>query len=216
VDIGGVSLDVARHRSAEALIMQLGKTLVGAIIGAALGVGLLVIVYLQFGKDNMWMAIPVAILTGLGVRLMIARTGQASYARGALTVLIALGAYLGGLQVTSAFANRKAADLAKGVVHTETDTKDAEPGDTKGPEDAAAQPPAPPEQKAGPNTPMPAMGEPRRPQLPKTFSTWDFLALAVAALVAYELGRGSGGVYTGTPTAAMPSEPMAAGTHPDA
>ena len=46
--------------------MQFGKTLVGAIIGAALGIGLLIAVYLLFGIDKMWMAIPVAIVDGLG------------------------------------------------------------------------------------------------------------------------------------------------------
>jgi hypothetical protein len=198
--------------------MQFGKSLIGAIIGAAIGVALLVVVYLQFGKDNMWLAIPVAILTGLGVRLAIARTGHASYARGALTVLIALGAYLGGLQVTTALANRKASDLSKGVarVETETDAK-AATDDAKGAEDAAPVPAPGPEQKAPANVAMRGGGEMRRPQLPKTFSTWDFLALAVAALVAYELGRGSGGVYT-TPASTMPSEPGAvpAGSHPDA
>jgi hypothetical protein len=197
--------------------MQFGKTLIGGIIGAALGVGLLVLVYHQFGKDNMWLSIPVAILTGLGVRLMIARTGQASYARGALTVLIALGAYLGGLEVTKHYATSRAAELAKGVPRAAVDAEaPADPAEKKGPEDAAAPPTPAPDQKAGPAAvPGPTMGELRRPQLPKTFSTWDFLALAVAALVAYELGRGSGGVYAG-PTATMSSEPAPAGTHPDA
>jgi hypothetical protein len=208
-----MSRDIDRRR----LTMQFGKALIGAIIGAALGVGLLVLVYLQFGKDNMWLSIPVAILTGLGVRMMIARTGQASYARGALTVLIALGAYLGGLQITTAFANRKAADLAKAAPRAVVEAeKAADEADKKGPEDAAAPPAPAAEPKGGPpTTGAPVMTETRRPQLPKTFSTWDFLALAVAALVAYELGRGSGGVYAG-PAATMPSEPAPAGTHPDA
>src|SRR6478672_11956700 len=179
-----MSRDIDRRR----LTMQFGKTLIGAIIGAALGVGLLVLVYLQFGKDNMWLSIPVAILTGLGVRMMITRTSQASYARGALTVLIALGAYLGGLQITTAFANRKAADLAKAAPRAVVEAeKAADDADKKGAEDAAAPPTPAAEPKAGPpTTGAPVMTETRRPQLPKTFSTWDFLALAVAALVAYE------------------------------
>ena len=62
--------------------MQFGKTLVGAIIGAVLGIGLLIAVYLLAGIDKMWMAIPVAILTGIGVRMVAATSGHASYLRG--------------------------------------------------------------------------------------------------------------------------------------
>src|SRR5215203_6939429 len=92
----------------EAFTMQFGKTLVGAIIGAALGIGLLIAVYLLFGIDKMWMAIPVALLTGLGVRMVAATSGHASYLRGAITVLLAMGAYLGGLAITRAVANHRA------------------------------------------------------------------------------------------------------------
>jgi hypothetical protein len=48
----------------------------------------------------------------------------------------------------------------------------------------------------------------------QSFSTWDFISLAVAALVAYELGRG-----TGVPKENMgagPGEPVPGGMHPDA
>src|SRR6476661_7126824 len=93
--------------------MQLGKTIVGAIIGAVLGIGLLIVVYLFFGVDKMWMAIPVAILTGLGVRMGVATSGHASYLRGAITVVLAMGAYLGGLAVTRAVANHRAAAVSK-------------------------------------------------------------------------------------------------------
>ncbi len=62
--------------------MQFGKTLVGAIIGAAIGVGLLLAAGLLFGWDGFWLAIPFAIVTGLGVRLFAATKGHASYARG--------------------------------------------------------------------------------------------------------------------------------------
>src|SRR3954468_387163 len=113
--------------------MQFGKTLVGAIIGAALGIGLLIAVYLQFGIDKMYMAIPVALLTGLGVRMMVAGTGQASYLRGAITVLIALGAYLGGLQIATAFAHKRASDLSKGTVaRADTEQPADETSATKG------------------------------------------------------------------------------------
>ncbi len=93
--------------------MQFGKTIVGAIIGAILGVGLLVAVYFLFGVDKMWMAIPVALLTGLGVRMAGATSLHASYLRGAITVVLAMGAYLGGLMITRAVANHRATTAPK-------------------------------------------------------------------------------------------------------
>src|SRR4029079_4024804 len=99
------------------------------------GIGMLVVVYLQFGIDKMWLSIPVAILTGLGVRVMVAGTGQASYVRGAITVLIALGAYLGGLQITTAFANKRADNLTKTIARAGTEEPGAAPAGPMGTED---------------------------------------------------------------------------------
>jgi len=189
--------------------MQFGKTLVGAVIGAALGIGLLVAVYLLFGIDKMWMAIPVAVLTGLGVRMVVATSGHASYLRGAITVLLAMGAYLGGLAITKAVANHRSQTVTKPVAPQAAANEPGEPGDAKGEEPAAAAPPvtAPPITPANPDL--------RRSAAPPPINTWDFLSLAIAALVAYELGRGTGGVSKETINAA-PVEPVPGGAHPDA
>src|SRR6266480_2980713 len=130
--------------SLEAHTMQLGKTLVGAIIGAALGIGLLLAVFLFAGIDKMWMAIPVALLTGLGVRMIVATSGHASYLRGAITVLIALGAYLGGLAITRAVANHRPGIVAK--PSQAAAVQPGETGDAKIEEPVAVAPPvtAPP------------------------------------------------------------------------
>ena len=94
--------------------MQFGKALVGGIIGAAVGIGLLFVV-IRF-SDRFWLAIPFAIITGLGVRMAVSTAGHASYVRGALTAMLALAAYIGGLtvvtHVTSARANAPAAKPA--------------------------------------------------------------------------------------------------------
>ena len=189
--------------------MQLGKTLVGAIIGAALGIGLLLVVFLFAGIDKMWMAIPVALLTGLGVRMVAATSGHASYLRGAITVLLAMGAYLGGLAITKAVANHRAETASKPSAPRAAEEPGA-PGDAKDGEAAVEAPPenAPPVATPSPDTAI------HRPVMPGQFSTWDFISLAVAALVAYELGRG-----TGVPKESMgagPSEPVPGGMHPDA
>lgn len=188
--------------------MQLGKSIVGAVIGAVLGIGLLIAVYLFFGIDKMWMAIPVAILTGLGVRMMAVTSGNASYLRGALTVLLAMGAYLGGLAVTKAVANQRAQRATQAAPAQRSD-EPADGGDAKEGQAAA-------DAKAieVPVTAPVKMDPSRRVSLPTSFSTWDFLSLAVAALVAYELGRGTEAGHK--IPADGPSEPVPGGTHPDA
>jgi hypothetical protein len=189
--------------------MQLGKTLVGAIIGAALGIALLVAVFLFLGIDQMWLAIPVAILTGLGVRMMVSTHGHASYLRGALTVILALGAYLGGLQVAKAVAMNRATSAAK--ANPPRIEVDESPDPDAAKEEGEAAPVAKVE---APKTPPKTLDDMRRPAIPNQFSPWDAISLAIAAFIAYELGRGSG--MAPKADMAPPSEPMPAGTHPDA
>jgi ABC-type antimicrobial peptide transport system permease subunit len=197
--------------------MQFGKSLVGAIIGAALGIGLLIVVYLQLGFDKMWMAIPVALLTGLGVRFAVAKSGAASYARGALTVVIALAAYLGGLQVSKSIATQRATRAPKATAHADTEQPAADDQAAANPESepkASGPDATAPKQAASRPLPHPMDPATHRPNLPNQYPTWDLLALGIAALVAYELGRGSGGIAGSTTT--VPNEPVPAGTHPDA
>jgi hypothetical protein len=189
--------------------MQLGKAIVGAIIGAVLGIGLLIAVYLFFGVDKMWMAIPVAILTGLGVRTMAVTSGNASYLRGALTVLVAMGAYLGGLAVTKAVANHRAEKAAQAAPAPRSE-EPADAGDAK-----EGQPAADAKAIEAPVAAPIKMDPSHRVSLPTSFSTWDFLSLAVAALVAYELGRGTEAGHKMVADDG-PSEPARGGTHPDA
>ena len=190
--------------------MQFGKTLVGAIIGAALGILLLIVVYRRFEIDNMWMAIPVSLLTGLGVRMVAATGGHASYLRGAITVLLAMAAYFGGLKISQAVATHRANAVAKVAP---VQSRSEEPADADDAKDQAAPEAKPVE--AAPVAPvkLDPSAHGAAPQGP--ISTWDFLSLAVAALVAYELGRGSGNVSQDH-LAAGPREPVPGGTHPDA
>ena len=57
--------------------MQLGKALVGAVIGGAIGIGLLVAAYFLFRTEHTGLAILVAVCVGLGVRAMAATKGHA-------------------------------------------------------------------------------------------------------------------------------------------
>ncbi len=168
--------------------MQLGKALVGAIIGAAVGIAVLIAVQ-HFGRiDKTWLAIVVALITGLGVRAMVSTTGHASYVRGALTGVLALAAYYGGTQLFSELATRgileKKLQAPPPVAATET-----EEGAT-----AEADGVEVPLEPAAPDQPVVALpnrdAQMQRPGM-QQFSTWDFVWLTIAALLAYELGRGS-------------------------
>ena len=186
--------------------MQLGKTLVGAIIGAAVGIGMLVAVYVMMGIDRFWLAIPFAIITGLGVRMLVSTAGHASYVRGVLTMLLAMAAYFVGWMVVAQVATARAKkEPAKPIVRVE-ETAETDATDPDAPKEETPPPPpvTPPR-----NVEAPTM----RTAAPLPGSPWDMIWLAVAALAAYELGRG-----TGTPsgTATVPAAPIPAGTHPDA
>jgi hypothetical protein len=184
--------------------MQLGKALVGAIIGAAVGIGLLLGAYSQFGWDKFWLAIPFAFITGMGVRMLVSTSGHASYARGVLTMILAMAAYFAGLTLVAQVATAKA---NKPPEKKEIKVEEA-PAD-------ATDPDAPKEE--APPTPPPVINAPRmdagkaHAAAPSPGSPWDVIWLAIAALVAYELGRGSG-----TAAATAPAGPLPAGTHPDA
>jgi hypothetical protein len=187
--------------------MQLGKAIVGALIGAAVGIGMLVAVYVSMGIDRFWLAIPFALITGLGVRMLVSTAGNASYARGVLTMLLAMAAYFVGWMVVAQVATARAKkEPAKPIVKVE-ETAETDAADEDAPKEetpAPVTPVAPPRNIESPMTRT-------APSLPG--SPWDMIWLAVAALVAYELGRGSGAAPT---AATAPAEPVPGGVHPDA
>jgi hypothetical protein len=108
--------------------MQLGKSLLGALIGAALGIGLLVLINSLTAWDKYWLAIPVALLTGLGVRWVANTCGHPSYVRGVLTGVISILAFMAGQYVVAEVATRRS--QAKPIVAQESDVRPADRGDT--------------------------------------------------------------------------------------
>jgi hypothetical protein len=148
--------------------------------------------------------------------------GHASYARGALTALIAIAAYFlsfwaSAMITTKGAAAREfnaqagvrepagdegaAADAADDAVDGEAadnaadgETADAAGGETENADDEAAN---------DPPAPAPAATQRRLDQgarligqRPPERSPWEYLALGAAALIAYQLGRGSEGPRT--------------------
>jgi hypothetical protein len=196
--------------------MQLGKSLVGAFVGGALGIVVLWFVQHHHGWDDYWMALPVALLTGLGVRFAANVKGHPSYLRGALTGLLSIAMFILGQYVVAQVATRGAAakpvptqDPIQRPVANEaaTGNEDGEAAD----EGETPAPPAQDEEAAQPTTdqqPQPAAGEqsedtstegvgggpvPARAPLAKQWTTMDLLWLCIAALIGYSLGRGSEG-----------------------
>jgi len=180
--------------------MQLGKSLVGAIIGGLVGAALCVaIVKLSGGWDKMWLAIPVALLTGLGVRWMADTKGHPSYARGALTAIIAVGAYflsfwITTLVMTQGAAARSTAGSAAAQPADNGTANDANAADAAT-ETASDETPTAPTRSPDTQEGGSAAIIPRNQRAPDR-SPWEYIALGIAALIAYQLGRGSDGPRT--------------------
>jgi hypothetical protein len=201
--------------------MQLGKSLVGALVGGAVGIAALIGIHMLTGWDKAWLAIPVAIITGLCVRWIADTRGHASYARGALTALVAILAFLAWYPI-QAKITIGTASVAKPIVADRTAAEAIEPRDTTveaatddadepaEPESDDADEPAQPastpaaDEAAQPNAGEGGLARAVPPRLPaQQFSTWDFLWLCIAGLIAYELGRGTAPATR--PTGAMGS-----------
>jgi hypothetical protein len=204
--------------------MQFGKSLVGALVGGAVGIAALIGTHMLTGWDKAWLAIPVALITGLGVRWAADTRGHASYARGALTALVAILAFLAWYpiqakitvgtasiakpivsdRVAAASTERRAATdeaatddaddaAADGSDETAQSTgEDADEANEPATDDAdePAEPAANDAEQSAEGEPSRALAAPPRPRA-QQFSTWDFLWLCVAGLIAYELGRGT-------------------------
>jgi hypothetical protein len=185
----------------------------GAIIGAAISIGLLLAVYLLFQLDAVWLAIPFALITALTVRAM-SSTGRASYVRGALTMVIALAAYIGGWVLVSKVA---VANANKPMPKPPVSAQEA-PADGEVTDEADAEAPVETPAVEQPKAAAPRADIPRpRADAPRAFSTWDFIWLCVAALCAYIVGSGSdSGAAAAAVPARQPEEPLPVGTHPDA
>lgn len=99
--------------------MRLGPSLVGALVGAVVGIAVQVGVESGLGMESTWLAIVIGIFTGLGARAMAGEYIQsASYLRGALAAIIALGGILGGSYAASSMirkSNAKSIDAMQPV-----------------------------------------------------------------------------------------------------
>jgi hypothetical protein len=165
--------------------MQLGKALIGAVIGSAVGVALILAIYYSFALDHTGLAVLMAVCAGLGVRTLVNTKAHASYLRGALTCVIAILAFAGCKFLIADLAARGAfvKQLKPVVVRPEEEAPA---------QDALASGPNQPVEERRNAVSQQSSGDVGMTRAKQSFSTWDFILLSVAALVAYELGRGTG------------------------
>lgn len=188
--------------------MQLKNALIGAIVGGLIGVGVLIAAFMFFGVQHTALALVVAGLVGAGVRAMVSTKGHASYVRGAVTALVAIAAFVGGNIVVAKVAqSQMAANAAQPMRPAPSSEREL----AAATEDASAEAPAEPDVEAVEvrRTALPAGSGVRGPKK-SDYSPMDFILLSVAALVAYELGRGSGtSPVTNTTLPEAPAAPAA-------
>jgi hypothetical protein len=182
----------ARRQQVEGGTVQLGKSLLGAVVGGAIGIGLVIATYYFFSLDHVGLAILVAVCVGLGVRATVATKGHASYLRGASTCLIAIGAFAASKFLIADLAGRGVlADVRSVKRVVAPQAEEAGSG-----QDASATTAVPAEMTQMDRRPSQGGVSPGKLASSQPFSTRDFIWLSVAALVAYELGRGTDGART--------------------
>jgi hypothetical protein len=193
----------------------LGPAVLGGIIGAAVGVGLNVVLegaFLGRRIEASWFPVVIGVLTGLGVRLANRHHMNRSYARGAVSALIALAAIVASsFAIKEVMARRET--QAKATPNASAPKADAdEAADDAAGEGAAAEAaapePMPDRESAGGRTGV--IGQPKGPN---DINPWQFVFMALGALVAYELGRGPDPAKRAA-VEAQPEEPLVAGTDP--
>ncbi|MBL9165766.1 MAG: hypothetical protein JNL18_23785 [Planctomycetaceae bacterium] len=197
--------------------MGVGPTLLGGTVGAAVGVALHTVLETgMLGKpiEASWFAIVIGLLTGLGVRQANRTHMERSYLRGAISGIIALAAIYGStVVIAEVMKKRDQAMKTKPAAAAPANANAASEAD----ESDAAETPAvePPATNGEDRTMNPAfaggvVGNPRAGDL----NPWQFVFMALGALVAYEFGRGAGAQKMAEPTDATPPEGMGRATDP--
>lgn len=198
---------------------SLAPALVGGVIGAAVGVGLHVVLATgMFGYQNeaAWFAVIIGILTGLGVRQANRHHMDRSYVRGALAGVIALAAIVGSSFAIREVMKRKEIEAKTGNVAAAAKAKnDVAADDADAAVDADAEATVEPAAADRP-APKPAgavVGAKPKVGLAEP-SPWEFVFMALGGLVAYELGRGVDHSKRIEPMVGEPGEPTPRGTDP--
>lgn len=196
--------------------MGVGPTLLGGIVGAAVGVGLHTVLETgMLGKpiEASWFAIVIGLLTGLGVRQANRTHMERSYLRGALSGIIALAAIYGSTVVIAEVMKKRDQAMVMKTVTAAAETDEASDAAADGDDAAAVEaetPAADADRTMNPALANGVVGNPRAGDL----NPWQFVFMALGALVAYEFGRGVGAPKPAEPVDATPPEGMGRATDP--
>ncbi|TWT48505.1 hypothetical protein [Botrimarina hoheduenensis] len=163
--------------------MQATRTLIGALVGLALGIALLMIFIVQLKQDAWWTFIPVGLAIGYSMRVL-ASTGRESYLRGALAALLTGAAAFLGPQAAAKIVQNKGPTI--------TAAKPAEKASDEASEDAAGgdaivAEETPTVMESLPSANTGSIGLSRS----KNFNPLDAVWLGASVLLAYEFGKGS-------------------------
>jgi hypothetical protein len=195
--------------------MGVGPTLLGGIVGAAVGVALHTVLETgMLGRpvEASWFAIIIGLLTGLGVRQANRTHMERSYLRGAISGVIALAAIYGSTAVIAlVMKNRDQAIVSKPTASADGAEESAD--DAESDATATAEVETPTEENDRSINPAFAggvVGNPRAGDL----NPWQFVFMALGTLVAYEFGRGVGAPKVVEPTDSTPPEGMGRATDP--
>jgi hypothetical protein len=196
--------------------MGVGPTLLGGVVGAAVGVALHTLLETgMLGKpiEASWFAIVIGLLTGLGVRQANRTHMERSYLRGALSGLIALAAIYGSTVVIAEVMKKRDQAMKTKPAAAMDGTVEKEGDATQRDETSTAEAETPGEETdrtINPAITGGVVGNPRAGD----FNPWQFVFMAIGALVAYELGRGVGAPKGCEPADATPPEGLGRATDP--
>lgn len=195
--------------------MGVGPTLLGGVVGAAVGVGLHTLLETgMLGKpvEASWFAIVIGLLTGLGVRQANRTHMERSYLRGAISGIIALAAIYGSTVLIAEIMKKR--DLAVATKPAASAAADEDEGDDANDATATADAETPIDEM-GERSLNPALGDANVVGARAgAMNPWQFVFMALGALVAYEFGRGAGAPQAAEPTDATPPEGLGRATDP--
>ena len=195
--------------------MGVGPTLLGGIVGAAVGVALHTVLETgMLGKpvEASWFAIIIGLLTGLGVRQANRTHMERSYLRGAISGVIALAAIYGSTAVIAVvMKNRDQAIASKPAASADGEKESADDAESDATPTAEAETMTEENDRSiNPAFAGGVVGNPRAGDL----NPWQFVFMALGTLVAYEFGRGAGAPKAVEPVDTPPPEGMGRATDP--
>lgn len=171
--------------------MNLGRTLVGGLIGAAVAIGIYVALLLG-GQTASWFPVVTGALVGFGVMQVCKTAGNPSYARGAISGLIAAAAMLGGDLIAKEVLTKKAeaistkqGEVKKAELKDEESEEEGE--ESEGEEEEAEAAPDPIEVEEV----DPEKGRIGAPNKLGQNDVWPFAFMAFGIFLAYEFARGT-------------------------